>query len=749
MINIENININFLKKKLSQLDSIHSSYNYLSISIASAERIRKWSQRQISNGVFIGEVLSSDTIDYKSGNPIPFGLFCEKIFGPVKNYTCRCGKYSGIFHLKICENCHVELLDSRVRRYRMGYIDLITPVTHFWFFGERSNYLGLLLNDPLKKSISTQTLKKLIYYRPLTEDQEKELERFLDNDAYQNLLAKRQELEIILENFLNVKNSENIKYFKKIKKMSLNPIYILKKNFKEKEFVKNFFEKRSYLPIDDIELENSLAKPWFNQKTGSEFLKSILEDINLKQETNFIRKMLLSTFNSGIDKNYLLQFDQKCKFYLQKLRILESFLVTKINPGNFILTSLPILPPTLRPFFEGENGTLISSDINSAYRLIITQNNNLATQLFGIGFLSFLVTEMKRKLQEFIDNLIENSQKKSQLSTLNNNKSLKGLLEILEGKYGHFRQYLLGKRVDYSARSVIVSAPGLRFNQCGLPYDILVKLYQPQLLKKLVNIGNFYEFEFLDLQLSLLTISAKKPFIFTLLKKLLKNQKILLNRAPTLHKYGIQAFELLIVLNKSIHLHPVVCSGFNADFDGDQMGIHLPLFETSQMEVNQLMKSSQNFFSLANGETIIKPTQDMVMGCYYLTFQNSKQNIKALKWFSTSEEAIQNFLQKKISLHTPILVKNKKKKIRFSFSKNAFYFINTVFPDKKIKIEILKFSKSKNFLKKIYLFTNIGIISCNHDYKNFYTLNNLFCQTTIGRIFFEKNFEKIRNEFEI
>eukprot|EP01040_Poterioochromonas_malhamensis_P007380 gene7380-7962_t len=309
---------------------------------------------------------------------------------------------------------------------------------------------------------------------------------------------------------------------------------------------------------------------------------------------------------------------------------MESFLATKINPGNIILTNLPILPPTLRPFFESDNGTLISSDINSSYRLIITQNNNLATQLFGIGFLSFLVTEMKRKLQEVVDNLIEASQNKSMISGVDDQKPLKGLLDILEGKYGHFRQYLLGKRVDYSARSVIVSGPGLRFNQCGLPYDILTKLFQPQLIKKLLLLGNS-----LDLQLSLIAIKLKKPFIFTLLKKITKSQKILLNRAPTLHKYGIQSFEILIILNKAIHLHPLVCGGFNADFDGDQMGIHLPLYETTQLEISQLMKPSTNFFSLANSEALIKPTQDMVMGCYYLTYQEKEIIQQSFENFGT------------------------------------------------------------------------------------------------------------------
>lgn len=755
MIDIENIAIQRLKKKLLKFDSIHSSYNYISIATASSERIKKWAQRQIGSGAIIGEVLSADTIDYKSGNPVPFGLFCEQIFGPTKNYTCRCGKYSGIFHLKTCEQCHVELTDSRVRRYRMGYTELISPVVHPWYLGERSNYIGFLLNDPSEKLISTQTLKKLTYYRSLTQDQEKELERFLDQDAYQNLIEKREELENILENFLtansvekNAPYSSKLNPLKKKKKFRENSIYKLKNSYKEREFVKNFFRKRSYLPIDSIELENSFTKPWFKEKIGSDFLKSILEDINLSKEIKYYRKAIRVAFHEGHDINYLINSDQKLKFYLQKLRILESFLVTKTNPGNLILTTLPILPPTLRPFFEGENGTLISSDINSAYRLIITQNNNLATQLFGIGFLSFLVTEMRRKLQESVDCLIENSQKKSKNLGLEEQKRTKGLLEILEGKYGHFRQYLLGKRVDYSARSVIISAPGLRFNQCGLPYEILVKLFQPQILKKLVNIGNFFGFEFLDLQLALMAITNKKPFLFTLIKKLIKNKKILLNRAPTLHRYGIQAFEILVTLNKSIHLHPLVCGGFNADFDGDQMGIHLPLFEVTQMEASQLMKSSANFFSLANSECIIKPTQDMVMGCYYLTFQNSKQNGKKIQWFSSSEEAIYHFLQKKISLHYPILVNNSKFIKNFVIKENNLYFVDSLLNNMPKKIEIIKVYQSKSLKKSLYFFTNFGILKAIHNSVQQYKLEAFFSQTTVGRILFEKNLEKITKEFK-
>jgi len=744
MIVMENINTNLLRKNLEKLENIHSSYNYISITLASSERIKKWSQRQSPKGIILGEVLSSDTIDYKTGNPVPFGLFCEQIFGPIKNYTCRCGKYSGIFQLKTCENCHVELIDSRVRRYRMGYTDLICPVTHLWYFGERSNYIGLLLNDPFEKLISTQTINNLIYYRPLNEKQEDELVRYLENEAFLNLLAKREELEDILENFLNQTVTDKTQP-KKIKRRKVfeNTIYRLRNNPKEKEFIKTFFKKRSYLPILSVELENSLTKPWFRQKTGSDFLKSILENINLKKEIEFIRKTIVFAFDNGIEKGFLVNFDTKLKFFLQKLRLLESFLITKVNPANIILTSLPILPPTLRPFFEGENGILISSDINSSYRLIITQNNNLATQLFGIGFLSFLVTEMKRKLQEVVDNLIEASQNKSLLPGINDQKPLKGLLEILEGKYGHFRQYLLGKRVDYSARSVIVSGPGLRFNQCGLPYEILTKLFQPQILKKLLSIGNC-----LDLQLALMAIKLKKPFIFTLLKRITQNQKILLNRAPTLHKYGIQTFEIVIILNKSIHLHPLVCSGFNADFDGDQMGIHLPLYEVTQAEINQLMKPSTNLFSLSNSEGIIKPTQDMVMGCYYLTFQENKQNNTLPKWFSSDEQAIQTFYQKKLSLHSPILVKKNKSIENFFLENNTFYFLDPLFGNKKKKIEIFKLYKSTVIFKKLFFLTNIGIIICEYDKNNYYKITSFFSQTTIGRLFFYKNFEKILADFK-
>lgn len=742
---MESININLLRKNLLKLETIHSSYNYISITLASSERIKKWSQRQTPKGAFLGEVLSSDTIDYKTGNPVPFGLFCEQIFGPIKNYTCRCGKYSGIFQLKTCENCHVELIDSRVRRYRMGYTDLICPVTHLWYFGERANYIGLLLNNPFEKLISTQTINNLIYYRPLNEKQENELERFLEDEAYKDLITKREELENILENFLQSNDYTQSKKQKKkkIKNISESSIYKLRNNLKEKEFIKTFFKKRSYLPVLSVELENSLTKSWFKQKTGSDFLKSVLENLNLKDEIDSIRKTITFAFSNGVEKNYLLNFDPKLKFFLQKLRLLESFLITKVNPGNIVLTSLPILPPTLRPFFEGENGTLISSDINSSYRLIITQNNNLATQLFGIGFLSFLVTEMKRKLQEVVDNLIEASHNKSLIPGIDDQKPLKGLLEILEGKYGHFRQYLLGKRVDYSARSVIISGPGLRFNQCGLPYDILTKLFQPQILKKLLGLGNF-----LDLQLSLMAIKLKKPFILSILKSITKSQKVLLNRAPTLHKYGIQSFEIVITLNKAIHLHPLVCSGFNADFDGDQMGIHLPLYEVTQMEINQLMRPSSNFFSLANSESIMKPTQDMVMGCYYLTFQESKQNSNYIKCFSTIDEAILSFYQKKVSLHSPVLVKKKIKNFNFTLENNSLYIVDPLFGNKKRKIEIYKIYKSKIFIKKIFFLTNIGILVCEYDLKNYYKIVNFFYQTTIGRIFFYKNFENILEEFK-
>jgi DNA-directed RNA polymerase subunit beta' len=413
------------------------------------------------------------------------------------------------------------------------------------------------------------------------------------------------------------------------------------------------------------------------------------------------------------------------------------------------------LPPSLRPLLELDTGRLVSADINEIYRLIITRNQRLFE--FKSLFVPDLISLQGRKLlQECVDSLIDNARVPKERKITLNNKALKSLTEILEGKQGRFRQSLLGKRVDYSGRSVIVVGPNLRLNQCGLPYQIGIELFQPflinQLLKTKIKAPSY------NTKLANNIIKKNKPFVWTLLTELTKKYSVLLNRAPTLHRFGIQAFDPVLVLGQSIHLHPLVCTGFNADFDGDQMAVHLPLYEVSQLEIRTMMRPSYNVLSPANGEVILKPTQDMVIGCYYLTLMitQNKQNLK--KWFKNEEDALKAFYQKIINVHTPILVRYKIFNFLFDIENNILKLYdskennlskeNILFKQKEIIIH--KIFRPTQTFEKLYLLTNIGVFIAylKDSQSNLYYLTDLFLETTPGRVLFSKNFKRALEEFE-
>jgi DNA-directed RNA polymerase subunit beta' len=407
-----------------------------------------------------------------------------------------------------------------------------------------------------------------------------------------------------------------------------------------------------------------------------------------------------------------------------------------------IFTILPVLPPNLRPLVELENGRLVAADINEIYRLIITRNQRLFD--FRCLFVPDLITMQARKLlQESVDSLIDNSRMLKERRITLNNKPLKSLSEILEGKQGRFRQSLLGKRVDYSGRSVIVVGPSLRLNQCGLPYQIGIELFQPFLINELFKTK--IKAPSYNTKLASNIIKKNKPFIWTLLTELTKKYSILLNRAPTLHRFGIQAFDPILILGQAIHLHPLVCTGFNADFDGDQMAVHLPLYESSQLEIRTMMRSSFNILSPANGEVILKPTQDMVIGCYYLTLMITKNKQIFQSWFSNEQDALKVFYQKKINIHTPILVRYKIFNINFEIENNNLKLNeldqNILFQKKKIRIH--KIFKINKFIEKFYLITDIGILiaySSGIKLRKYY-LTDLFLETSPGRLLFSINYK--------
>ena len=674
-----------LEKTLLKLENLHASFDYLRITIASPRKIKSWAERILPNGEIIGEVVKPETINFRSHQPELNGLFCEKIFGPIKNWKCKCGKYNGFILDKICEECQVEIIESRVRRYRMGYIDLTCPVTHLWYLKGVPNYLCVLLKciDP---KITVSHIEQIVYF--------KEGERIINSDhpLYSYFYPTENNNE--LKNFLGIgKNIENLNSFKPTK---------------------------------------------VQKRRGAEIIKAALESINLKSEIKKTRSLVDNNSIKNINSVYIPD-----KTIIRRIRILESFLATKTNPSWMILTTLPVLPPNLRPLLELESGRLVAADVNEIYRLIITRNQRLYDFMYQFIAPDLITVHSRKLLQEGVDSLIDNARLAKDKTFCLNNKALKSLTEILEGKQGRFRQSLLGKRVDYSGRSVIIVGPNLRLNQCGLPYDMLVELFQPFLINELLKTK--IKAPSHNTKLAHIIIKKNKPFIWNLLIGLTKKYTVLLNRAPTLHRFGIQAFDPLLILGQAIHLHPLVCTGFNADFDGDQMAVHLPLYECSQLEAKTMMRPSYNVISPSNGDVILKPTQDMVIGCYYLTLMISKQNFLIKKWFSNENEALVAFYQKKLTIHTSILVRYSLSnfKVRNENGKLKFFDTLTNLNINEKEIITFKILQVNKKINSFYLLTNMGIFIANSTENNMYEISNLFLETTPGRLLFSLNFTSI------
>jgi len=631
-----------------------TDFNFISINLASPERIRKWSQRTLPNGEIVGEILLADTFNYRTFKPEVNGLFCERTFGPLKNWECQCRKYISIKSAgKICEKCSVELTESRVRRHRMGFIDLMSPVSHIWYLKGLPSYISILLERPV------YDIENIVYFKNSLVD--------LDENS-----MSLEEMVKELDRDYNIhKAILNAKKQKK-KSQKIEKSIILEKQNKKKK--KSFFN----------EIEEEEDFDFFNygyneprEKVGAEFLKEILDGINVKEEILFERQKL----HRNLEVSQIKKEKQ-----IKRLRILESFFLTNTHPSWMILTTLPVLPPDLRPMLEMEGGRLVSSDLNELYRTVINRNNRLYEMLEIDSSPDLVVKNEKRLLQEAVDYLIDND-KLSQKAFSINDRPLRSLSEIIEGKQGRFRQNLLGKRVDYSARSVIVVGPNLRINQCGLPFEIVVELFQPHLLELLTRL-NIAQ----TMKMARSILKQQKFLTLKLLKALLANKSILLNRAPTLHRLGVQAFDPIVVPGKAIQLHPLVCTGFNADFDGDQMAVHLPLSSVAQLEVKRLIRTPYNFVSPSNGLPIIKPTQDIIIGCYYMSLYNEKsEHLSFGNYFATFDEIMQAYYQKKLSLHTPIWVRINLLHLNKNFLENnsqcftvfakneKFYWINKKF----------------------------------------------------------------------
>jgi DNA-directed RNA polymerase subunit beta' len=547
-----------------------NNFDAMRIGLASPEQIRAWS---------FGEVKKPETINYRTLKPERDGLFCEKIFGPTKDWECHCGKYKRIrFKGMICDRCGVEITRAKVRRERMGHIELATPVSHIWYFKGVPSRIGILLD------MSPRQLEKVIYFAA-----------YIVVDPGGTPLEKR---EILTE----------------------------QKYREHREKYGNAFRAGM----------------------GAEAVRELLRDLNLHKLQTELRKEFLETTG------------QKRIKAIKRLEVVEAFLHSGNKPEWMILSAVPVIPPELRPMVQLDGGRFATSDLNDLYRRVINRNNRLK-RLLELSAPEIIIKNEKRMLQEAVDALIDNG-RRGRPVTGPNNRPLKSLSDILKGKQGRFRQNLLGKRVDYSGRSVIVVGPNLRLHQCGLPKEMALELFKPFVMKKLVDRGQAH-----NIKSAKRMVERVRPEVWDVLDEVIKDHPVLLNRAPTLHRLGIQAFEPVLVEGKAIQIHPLVCTPYNADFDGDQMAVHLPLSAGAQAEARILMLSSNNILQPSYGNPVSIPTQDMVLGLYYLTIDSAtagampsvpRRNGSAeMRTFFSDKEAQIAYDAGAISLHEPIRVR--------------------------------------------------------------------------------------------
>lgn len=607
-------------------------FNAISVSVASPEDILGWSH---------GEVTKPETINYRTQKPEPDGLFCEKIFGPVKNWECACGKYKRIRYKGIvCEKCGVEVTHSSVRRERMGHIKLAVPVTHPWFLRSTPSKIGLLLNLPVKK------LELVVYFAAyiiVDVDQTSKDEEIEKLEAeYKKIIDQLKE-----ENGLSLKAAKAA-----VKKgdMTESDLEKLEAELVEKaeQVNENFKIARDELKgievgqvVTEIDYRNISMKfgHVFRAGIGADAIREIIKKISLPEMKIQLEEGLRNS--SG----------QKQKKIIKQLKLVTSLIRNKIKPEWMILTTIPVISPDLRPMVQLDGGRFATSDLNDLYRRVINRNARLK-KLIQLGAPEIICRNEKRMLQEAVDILISNSSRSARAGmNYVQRRKLKSLSDMLKGKQGRFRQNLLGKRVDYSGRSVIVVGPTLRLDECGLPKKIALELFKPFVIAKLIEFDLAY-----NVKSGEKLIRDGEKVVWDILDEVIQHKYVLLNRAPTLHRLGIQAFRPRLVEGKAIRLHPLVCAAYNADFDGDQMAVYLPLSEKAQAEAKNIMCSAKNLLKPSSGDPIINPSQDMVLGCYFLT-QVHDGKLGEGHSFCTAEEAILAYDAGQIHLQAKIKLK--------------------------------------------------------------------------------------------
>ena len=743
--------------------TILRSFNSIKIGLASPEHVKKWSH---------GEVKKPETINYRTLKPEKDGLFCEKIFGPIKDWECSCGKYKRIrYKGVICDRCGVEVTKSITRRERMGHIKLASPVSHVWYFKAIPSPLSLLLDIP------PRNLEKILYFAPdrrreqlfeiiesdetglekgdiilevecrihkkyneklvaepvyninkvkifshkisdvISEEEDQNLQKIFGKIFYQKELLSPVSEE---EKFENEEENEEVKEeIKKVKEEVKREVVdnketqyritkidglISETNLKKLEKEKDLslqaklatqnIEESCYIVIHPgntsckigeiiLEVEKLLFSnydPEFKAGIGAEAIKDLLKESALDKLTLELREELKKT--SG----------QKTKKIIKRLQIVEAFRKSNCKPEWMILETIPVIPPDLRPMVQLEGGRFATSDLNDLYRRVINRNNRLK-RLLELGAPEIIIKNEKRMLQEAVDALIDNGRRGRAVLGAGN-RPLKSLSDMLKGKKGRFRQNLLGKRVDYSGRSVIVVGPNLKFHQCGLPKKMALELFKPYVMRELVAQDLAH-----NIKTAKKIVEKGKPEVWSILKEIVEDRPILLNRAPTLHRLGIQAFKPVLVEGNAIQIHPLVCAAFNADFDGDQMAVHIPLSMEAQAEAEILMLSSNNILSPANGLPIALPSQDIILGCYYLTMRESGKKGEG-SFFGNPNEVIRAYEDGFIDLHAKIKYKMHNSLKETTAGRVIF---NEIFPN---DMDFINLTITKKSLEKIISFVH-------------------------------------------
>nr|WP_255669010.1 DNA-directed RNA polymerase subunit beta' [Aeromicrobium duanguangcaii] len=620
-------------------------FDQIKIGLATADDIRNWS---------FGEVKKPETINYRTLKPERDGLFCEKIFGPTRDWECYCGKYKRVrFKGIICERCGVEVTRSKVRRERMGHIELAAPVTHIWYFKGVPSRLGYLLD------LAPKDLEKVIYFAAYMITSVDEDARHRDLDSLEAKI--RQEIDQIENRKNDAINSRAVKLeedtaaleaedakaaeLRKVRDAAEREMGQLRdRHDREIARIQEVWDRFKNLKVQDLEGDELLFREmqyrfgkYFDGYMGAAAIQKRLQDFDLVAEAESLREIIAT--GKG----------QRKTRALKRLKVVSAFMGSENNPAGMVLDAVPVIPPELRPMVQLDGGRFATSDLNDLYRRVINRNNRLK-RLLDLGAPEIIVNNEKRMLQEAVDSLFDNG-RRGRPVTGPGNRPLKSISDMLKGKQGRFRQNLLGKRVDYSGRSVIVVGPQLKLHQCGLPKQMALELFKPFVMKRLVDLNHAQ-----NIKSAKRMVERARPVVWDVLEEVITEHPVLLNRAPTLHRLGIQAFEPQLIEGKAIQIHPLVCSAFNADFDGDQMAVHLPLSAEAQAEARVLMLSTNNILKPSDGRPVTMPTQDMIIGLYFLTLDRDG-HVGEGRAFSSTSEATMAFERGEITLQSKVKIR--------------------------------------------------------------------------------------------